>query len=125
MGGAVGEAWVKAAALHADRVALEVDGATLTYTQLDAASAEMATTLIADAAGSSHWNYRGFIPDPGVNAIEALAVDPDTWILSQSIADRTSCDYDEHRRELRLKRVDWGPNATFGTSPWKPCTHTP
>ena len=82
-------------------------------------------TLIADAAGSSHWNYRGFIPDPGVNAIEGLAVDTDTWIMSQSIADRTSCDYDEHRRELRLKRVDWGPNGTFATSPWKPCTHTP
>ena len=49
MGGAVGEAWVKAAALHADRVALEVDGATLNYAQLDAASADLATTLTAAA----------------------------------------------------------------------------
>ncbi len=83
------------------------------------------STLRADAAGSSHWSYRGFIPDPGVNAIEALVLDGDTWILSQSITDRTSCDYAEHRRELRLKRVGWGPNATFSTSLWAPCAGTP
>ena len=82
-------------------------------------------TLLADAGGSHHWTYRGFIPDPGVNAIEALVVGGDTWIFSQSIADRTSCDYTEHRRELRLKRIVWGPEATFTTSPWAPCANAP
>src|SRR5262245_17330211 len=83
------------------------------------------SALLADAAGSSHWSYRGFIPDPGVNALEALVVDGDTWILSQSITDRTSCDYEGHRRELRLKRIVWGPKATFATAPWAPCASTP
>ena len=82
------------------------------------------STLAADTAGSHNWKYRGYIPDPGVNAIEILVVDRDTWIMSQSIADRTSCDYAEHRRELRLKRLIWGANASFGTSPWAPCADT-
>ena len=77
--------------------------------------------LSADPSGSSDWKYRGYTPDPGVNAIEALQLDRETWILSQSITDRTSCDY-EHRRELRLKQVIWGANATFDTRPWAPCT---
>ena len=79
------------------------------------------STLTADAAGSSHWQYRGYTPDPGVNAIEVVFSGHDTWILSQSIADRTSCDYAEHRRELRLKQLIWGANGTFDTAPWAPC----
>ena len=79
------------------------------------------STLSADASGSNTWKYRGYISDPGVNAIEALHLDGDTWILSQSISNRFCCDY-EHVRELRLKQVIWGPNATFGTAPWAPCT---
>ena len=83
------------------------------------------STLAADASGSRAWRYRGYTPDPGVNAIEGLHLGGDTWILSQSIIDRTSCDYDEHRRELRLKQVIWGPNATFDTAPWSPCIGDP
>src|SRR3954466_16288161 len=47
MGGTVAEAWAEAVVAHADRVALEVDGATLTYAELDAASAEVAATRAA------------------------------------------------------------------------------
>jgi len=83
------------------------------------------STLHADAEGSHNWSYRGFTLDPGVNAIEALHLGVDTWILSQSIADRTSCDYAEHRRELRLKRLVWGPGGTFATTPWSPCSTPP
>jgi hypothetical protein len=79
------------------------------------------STLTTDTAGSSHWKYRGYTPDPGVNAIEVLFPERNTWILSQSISDRTSCDYAEHRRELRLKQVIWGANGTFDTSLWAPC----
>lgn len=70
-------------------------------------------TLAADSAGSPNWTYRGSIPDPGVNAIEVLRVDG-TWILSQSISNEASGDY-EHRRELRLKCVSWRDGFGFST----------
>ncbi len=72
------------------------------------------STLTADSSGSIHWTYRGYIPDPGVNAIEVLRVD-DIWIMSQSIANERS-GYWDRRRQLRLKCVIWGDDFTFDTS---------
>src|SRR5689334_8470662 len=54
MGGAVSDAWACAVATHRDRVALEVDGTTLTYAELDAASARMATALTAASAADAN-----------------------------------------------------------------------
>ncbi|MFQ5511327.1 MAG: family 43 glycosylhydrolase [Candidatus Krumholzibacteriia bacterium] len=73
-------------------------------------------TLVADTLGSSNWTYRGSTPDPGVNAIEVQLIGGDTWVMSQSISNVNSGDHPEHRRELRLKCVLWGPNFEFETS---------
>jgi hypothetical protein len=72
-------------------------------------------TLRADSLGSSNWTYRGYIPDPGVNAIEVLRIDDDTWIMSQSISNERS-GYWSLRRQLRLKCVIWGDAFDFGTA---------
>lgn len=74
------------------------------------------SSLTADSTGSSNWTYRGYIPDPGVNAIEVQRIDSNTWIMSQSISNENSGDVPEHRRELRLKCVNWGARFEFGTS---------
>ena len=74
-----------------------------------------APALAADSSGSAAWIYRGCIPDPGVNAIEALRMSDGTWIMSQSISNERS-GYWPRRRELRLKCVVWGDDFTFGTS---------
>jgi sucrose-6-phosphate hydrolase SacC (GH32 family) len=81
-------------------------------------------TLAADSAGSPEWTYAGYIPDPGVNAIEVQLVGRDTWVMSQSIANRTACEHLLHRRDLQLKRVVWGPGGAFGTVDWTGCTTT-
>jgi hypothetical protein len=73
------------------------------------------STLTADLAGSGNWTYRGYIPDPGVNAIEVLHLGPTVWIMSQSISNERS-GYWTLRRQLRLKCVVWGDNLAFGTS---------
>jgi sucrose-6-phosphate hydrolase SacC (GH32 family) len=73
------------------------------------------TTLTADATGSLNWTYRGYIPDPGVNAIEVQRVRHDLWIMSQSIANDTSGDW-ERRRQLRLKCLVWRGGFDFDTS---------
>ncbi len=72
-------------------------------------------TLDVDTLGSANWTYRGYTPDPGVNAIEVQEVDHHT-IMSQSIAYPSSADYPEHRRELRLKCVTWDSGLAFRTS---------
>jgi hypothetical protein len=78
-------------------------------------------TLDADSTGSANWTYRGYIPDPGVNAIEVLRINPGTWVMSQSISNERS-GYWKLRRQLRLKCVIWGDNFEFGTSNLKlPC----
>jgi sucrose-6-phosphate hydrolase SacC (GH32 family) len=71
--------------------------------------------LTADSSGSIDWTYRGYIPDPGVNAIEVMRINRDVWIMSQSISNQRS-GYWPRRRQLRLKCVDWGDDFTFGTS---------
>ncbi len=73
-------------------------------------------TLGVDSSGSTNWTYRGYTPDPGVNAMEAENWFGDTWIMSQSVANNNSGDYGSHPRELRLKRVLWGDNFSFTTS---------
>jgi hypothetical protein len=73
-------------------------------------------SLSADPAGSPQWAYRGSTPDPGVNAVEVQLLPNGIWLMSQSISNPSSCDEPEHRRELRLKRIVWGPGATFTTA---------
>jgi len=73
------------------------------------------SNLTADTLGSPHWIYRGYIPDPGVNAIEVLRIGSDAWIMSQSISNERS-GYWPLRRNLRLKCVIWDGNFGFGTS---------
>ncbi len=73
------------------------------------------STLTADSSGSINWIYRGYIPDPGVNAIEVLRIRSNIWIMSQSIANERS-GYLDRRRQLRLKCVIWGDDFTFDTS---------
>lgn len=73
------------------------------------------STLAADSSGSANWIYRGYIPDPGVNAIEVLRISNDIWIMSQSISNERS-GYWARRRQLRLKCVIWGDIFAFDTS---------
>jgi sucrose-6-phosphate hydrolase SacC (GH32 family) len=72
------------------------------------------STLAADTSGSGNWIYRGYIPDPGMNAIEVLRLPGDIWIMSQSLANERN-GYWELRRHLTLKCVLFGPDFTFDT----------
>jgi beta-xylosidase len=73
------------------------------------------STLAADSSGSMSWVYRGYIPDPGVNAIEILRVAPSVSIMSQSISNERSGLW-PRRRQLRLKCMVWEDGFSFGTS---------
>jgi hypothetical protein len=77
-------------------------------------------SLEFDPKGSARWEYRGYTPDPGVNATEAQQLADGTWLLSQSISNPDTPDHDEHRRELRWRRVVWRVDGSFGTRPWPP-----
>jgi hypothetical protein len=81
-------------------------------------------SLAADSTGSPNWVYGGPIPDPGVNAVEAQEVEPGRWILSESISNENCADYDAHRRELRLRCVDWLDGVRFDLRNYAPgrCT---
>ncbi len=72
-------------------------------------------TLGADTLGSSNWVYRGYTPDPGVNAIEVLRLG-DLSIMSQSISNERSPYYPAHRRQLILRGIVWGEGFDFGAS---------
>lgn len=72
------------------------------------------STLAADSSGSNNWTYRGYTPDPGVNAIEVLRLSGNVWVMSQSIANERS-GYEDRRRQLRLKCVIWGNHFSFDT----------
>jgi beta-fructofuranosidase len=88
-------------------------------------------SLDVDSLGSANWIYRGYTPDPGVNAIEVIDFHRDDaeWIMSQSISNRRSGVPKPHRRELRLMcgtfqngdiaTVNWGlaPLSSSVTSP--------
>ncbi len=73
------------------------------------------SSLSADTLGSPGWVYRGYIPDPGVNAIEILRLGADTWVMSQSISNERS-GYWPLRRNLRWRCMVWGSGFEFGTS---------
>jgi hypothetical protein len=73
------------------------------------------SSLDADTLGSPCWTYRGYIPDPGVNAIEVLHPGGDTWIMSQSISNERS-GYWPLRRNLRLRCIIWENSFDFRTS---------
>jgi sucrose-6-phosphate hydrolase SacC (GH32 family) len=79
---------------------------------------QYATTsaLDVDAAGSDNWTYQGYIPDPGVNAIEVIDYGNDLWIMSQSLSNRHSGYVKPIRRMLRLKCIDWGAGVSFTTT---------
>lgn len=71
-------------------------------------------SLDADSLGSTNWTYRGYTPDPGVNAIEVQPIGRDIALMSQSISNERS-GYWELRRRLRLKCVIWGEDYAFDT----------
>ena len=73
-------------------------------------------TLDVDAGGSAAWLYAGYIPDPGVNAIEVIHYDFDTWLMSQSLSNPHSGYVKPLRRMLKLKCIDWGPGVSFTTT---------
>jgi len=75
--------------------------------------------LTADSLGSADWFYRGYTPDPGVNAIEVQRLDTGwdgIWLMSQSISNKYSGYSKAYRRQLRLKCVTFGDGLTFDTS---------
>lgn len=74
------------------------------------------STLTGDSSGSTNWTYQGNIADSGVNAIEILKVEGDTWLMTQSITNSNSGDSVLHYRELRVKRIVWNSDGTFTTS---------
>jgi hypothetical protein len=73
-------------------------------------------SLDVDTDGSTDWTYRGYIPDPGVNAIEVIQYGFGTWIMSQSLSNPHSGYVKPIRRMLRLKCIDWGPGVSFSTT---------
>ncbi len=80
------------------------------------------SSLSIDAAGSANWIYRGYTPDPGVNATEVIDRPRDNprWLASQSISSRLSGVPKPQRRQLRLKCVTWGEDGTIETLNWGP-----
>jgi hypothetical protein len=75
-----------------------------------------AYTLDIDADGSAGWIYRGYTPDPGVNAIEVFQYGIGPWIMSQSLSNPRSGYVRPIRRMLRLKCVEWSADGTFQTT---------
>jgi hypothetical protein len=82
-------------------------------------------TLFADSSGSRNWSYGGYTPDPGVNAIEVQVQPPNLWLMSQSVSNQNCPDHPAHRRELRLRRMLWKADGSFGTEPWRPVLVAP
>jgi hypothetical protein len=69
--------------------------------------------------GSASWVYRGYIPNPGVNAIEVVKLDRADlpWLMSQSITGPRSGFTTKQRRQLRMMCVNWYGND-FATREW-------
>jgi hypothetical protein len=72
------------------------------------------SSLDVDDGGSRSWVYRGYTPDPGVNAVEVFETAFGTSIMSQSLSNPHSGYVKPLRRMLRLKCIDWG-NGSFRT----------
>ena len=70
--------------------------------------------LAFDSLGSADWTWRGYIPDPGVNAIEIIRPEEDRLIMSQSIANERS-GWWELRRHLRLMCLIPEEDGLFST----------
>ena len=62
-------------------------------------------TLSIDETGSANWVYRGYTPDPGVNATEVIELRRSgvRWLVSQSVWNANSGVPKAQRRQLRLK----------------------
>lgn len=75
----------------------------------------VSATLAVDSTGSHNWFYTGPIPDPGVNAIEAVPLGGGELVLSQSISNLNTSHYPSRTRQLRLKCVDWRPAQVLQT----------
>lgn len=73
-------------------------------------------TLEVDTGGSEQWIYRGYTPDPGVNASEVFEYRPGISILSQSLSNPSSGYVKPIRRMLRLKCLGWNADGSFGTT---------
>ncbi len=58
--------------------------------------------LALDRSGSVNWQYRGSIPEAGVNTTEVIRHGGDTWIMSNARVNIW---------DIRLKRVVWNPNT--------------
>jgi sucrose-6-phosphate hydrolase SacC (GH32 family) len=73
------------------------------------------TTLSADTLGSPNWVYRGYTPDPGVNAVEVVSFGG-LSIMSESVSNERSAYYPTHRRQLVLRGIVWSDGLGFGAS---------
>jgi hypothetical protein len=74
------------------------------------------SSLDVDSLGSAGWTYRGYIPDPGVNAIEVCQAGVGPWIMSQSLSNPHSGYVKPIRRMLRLKCIEWEGDFRFRTA---------
>lgn len=74
------------------------------------------SALTADSLGSAGWTYRGYTPDPGVNATEIFEWDDGTSITSQSLSSTHSGYVKPIRRQLILRCIEWNGDLTFDTS---------
>jgi len=72
-------------------------------------------SLAVDSAGSAGWTYRGYTPDPGVNAIEVFTYGIGLSLMSQSLSNPRSGYSRPLRRMLRIKCIEWGADGTFRT----------
>ena len=73
-------------------------------------------SLDVDSLGSAGWTYRGYTPDPGVNAIEVLQDGFGPWIMSQSLSNPHTGYVKPIRRMLRLKCIEWEGGFRFSTA---------
>jgi hypothetical protein len=77
-------------------------------------------SLAIDDAGSADWIYRGYTPDPGVNALEVIEFRRGSgrrWFMSQSISSSRSGFPKPQRRQLRIQCASF-ENALIETSNW-------
>jgi hypothetical protein len=77
-------------------------------------------SLAIDDAGSANWIYRGYTPDPGVNAIEVIEFRRGSgrrWLMSQSISSPRSGFPKPERRQLRIQCAAF-ENTLIETSNW-------
>ncbi|MGD8414957.1 MAG: family 43 glycosylhydrolase [Candidatus Latescibacterota bacterium] len=71
-------------------------------------------SLAADTLGSAQWIYRGYTPDPAVNAIEVQRIGKSLWVMSQSLSNQRNGLW-KRRRQLRMMCVVWMDNYEFDT----------